>query len=276
MTSWDTIKVFKIGGDVIDDSEKTEVFLSQFAKISGLKILVHGGGKNASKTLARLGIEPKMVDGRRVTDRPTLDVLTAVYGGYINKHLVAGLQKNRVNAIGLSGADANIVQAVKRSPTNNIDFGFVGDIKHVDEKAIKSLLALGLTPVFSPLSFSEEHGLLNTNADTVAAEIAKALCSAKDDSFKTPYNDQKSSTVELHFIFDLPGVMKDITNPDSKISVLTPTELNKGQKEGWIGKGMLPKLENAFSAKKFGVERVSIKPWNFGEAAQTGTIVSLT
>ena len=240
------LKIFKIGGGIIDDESDLLKFLKLFSEISGQKILVHGGGKGASDMMTTLGIAPHMVNGRRVTDVATLDIVTMFYAGKTNKQIVAGLQKLGVNALGLSGADGNVIQAVKR-PVHEIDYGFVGDLDEtsINTGLIHQLLELGLTPVFCPINHDGHGQLLNTNADTIAASLAKAL--------STLY------TVELHFCFEKNGVLRDVNDNQSVIPIITPANYADLKQQGVIAAGMLPKLENAFDALNYGVEKVIIE-----------------
>lgn len=238
--------VIKVGGNILDDPEQLEGFLAAFASISGAKILVHGGGKIASAIGRKLGIEPVLVDGRRITDAETLELVTMVYGGLINKNLVATLQKNGCNAIGLTGPDANIIPAVKR-PVQSIDYGFAGDITNpesINSDVLEVLLDAGLTPVFAPLTHDGNGTMLNTNADTIAAALATALAQKYD--------------VELLYLFEKKGVLRDVINEDSVIPNITETKYEQLKNEGIIAAGMLPKLDNAMLALRQGVKQVHI------------------
>lgn len=238
-----TINVIKIGGNVIDNEAKLQQFIKSFASLKEQKILVHGGGKIATKIAADLKIETKMVDGRRITDEPMREVVTMVYGGKVSKYIVSSLQQNGCNAIGLSGADAGVILAQKR-PVKEIDYGFVGDIKSVNAGFIESLLVQNITPVFAPLSFDPEHGILNTNADTQASEVARALSG--------------NHKVNLIYCFEKKGVLLDPEDDDSVIPQLNPEKYEKFKSEGVIYAGMIPKLDNAFAAVKAGVNKVII------------------
>ncbi|WP_375417003.1 acetylglutamate kinase [uncultured Hymenobacter sp.] len=240
------VSVFKIGGGIIDHAPDLQEFLRQFSQISGLKILVHGGGKGASQMLEKLGLTPQLVNGRRITDAATLDIVSMFYAGKTNKQIVAALQHIGINALGLSGADGNVIQAVKR-PVRDIDYGFVGDLSEASINAplIQGLLELGLTPVFCPINHDGQGQLLNTNADTIAASVAKAL--------STNYE------VELHFCFEKNGVLRDVNDEQSVISKITPADYAELKRRGSIAAGMLPKLENAFDALNYGVEKVIIE-----------------
>ena len=235
--------IVKIGGNVIDNPEACERFLADFAKLDGLKILVHGGGKVATQIAAKLQIETQMVDGRRITDKPMLDVVTMVYGGLVNKNLVTRLQALQCNAIGLTGADGGIIRSVRR-PVKTIDYGFVGDIEEVNAKQITALLNSDLVPLIAPLTYSAEGLLLNTNADTMASAMAVAM----GGEFE----------VNLVYCFEKKGVLSNPEDDDSVISSLTPESYESFKSSGAIYKGMIPKLDNAFAALRAGVKRVSI------------------
>lgn len=240
------LKIFKIGGGIIDCEQDLLEFLLLFAEVSGPKILVHGGGKGASEMMKSLGMAPHMVNGRRITDAATLDIVTMFYAGKTNKQIVAALQSRGVNALGLSGADGNVIRAVKR-PVRDVDYGFVGDLSEasVDADLIHRFLTLGLTPVFSPINHDGYGQLLNTNADTIAASVAKAL--------------SREYAVELHFCFDKNGVLTDVNDGQSVIAKITLANYAELKAQGTIADGMLPKLENAFDALHFGVEKVIIE-----------------
>ncbi|MDB5233486.1 MAG: acetylglutamate kinase [Hymenobacter sp.] len=240
------LKIFKIGGGIIDNVPDLLEFVRLFSEISGPKILVHGGGKGASEMMASLGIAPRMVNGRRITDAATLDLVTMFYAGKTNKQIVVALQQHGVNALGLSGADANVIQAVKR-PVREIDYGFVGDLSEasVNTNMIHQFLTLGLTPVFCPINHDGQGQLLNTNADTIAASLAKAL--------------SKQYAVALHFCFEKRGVLADVADEYSLITKINLSDYTELKESGVIADGMLPKLENAFDALQFGVDKVIIE-----------------
>ena len=240
------VKVVKIGGNVIDNEAALARFATDFAKIKGPKILVHGGGKLATRLAEKLEIPTTMIDGRRVTDAQTLDVVTMVYAGLVNKHIVALLQAAGCNAIGLSGADANVVKATRRA-ANPIDFGFVGDIsvEGVDADFILSLTERGVVPVFCSIMHDGAGTLLNCNADSVASAVAVGVA-------------QKQET-ELVFCFEKPGVMVDIDNPDSVIAEIRPQSYQQLLADGVVNKGMIPKIDGAFKALNCGVKVVTIK-----------------
>lgn len=238
------LTVVKIGGAVVDDPEALNRFLADFVRISGHKLLVHGGGRAASTLCRRLDIPVKMVDGRRITDRPALDVATMVYAGLVNKQIVARLQSLRCNALGLCGADGGAIRAVKR-PVGEIDYGFVGDVAEVDYELFGNLIHSDLVPVVAPITHDSHGNLLNTNADTVAQAIAEALA----DRFH----------VELIYCFEQPGVLADPADPSSLIPRIDPSLYALLKADGVVSGGMIPKLDNAFKALAGGVGRVVIK-----------------
>ncbi|QDK78927.1 acetylglutamate kinase [Spirosoma sp. KCTC 42546] len=239
----DNLTVIKIGGNVIDDPTALKRFLTAFAGLSGSKLLVHGGGKIATQVADKLGIETTMVEGRRITDQPMLDVVTMVYGGLVNKQIVAKLQAMDINAIGLTGADGGTVLAKKR-PVKDIDYGMVGDIEEVDSGQIQFFLRQDLTPVFAPITYSAAGELLNTNADTMASAIAVDMA--------------VHNNVTLIYCFEKKGVLRDPTDDDSVINELTPALYANYKTAGAINKGMIPKLDNAFNALGNGVSKVII------------------
>lgn len=240
----ETLKVIKIGGNVIDKPDKLEAFLKDFASIDGPKILVHGGGAIASSMLTRLDIEPKMIEGRRVTDAATLDVVTMVYAGLVNKNIVATLQKFGCNSVGLSGADCNCIVSDIR-PKEPIDYGFVGDLKRVSGGAFAMFLEHGITPVVCAINHDGCGTLLNTNADTIATGIATALSYGYD--------------TELIFCFEKDGVLYDKDDETSVIEHIDKALFETLKAEGRVAAGMLPKLKNAFEAIEAGVGSVIIK-----------------
>jgi acetylglutamate kinase len=232
----------KIGGALLDDEASLAAFLRDFAAIAGKKILIHGGGKLATDLAQTLGIETQMVNGRRITDKETLKIVTMVYAGFINKTMVSGLQAHGCNALGLTGADANLILAHKRRD-EKIDYGFVGDIDHVNAAALGQMLDAGFTPVFAPLTHDGAGNMLNTNADTIAATLARAL--------------QKHYHTRLVFGFDKKGVLA--SNDDNDVIPKLPeAEYHRLRELGVISKGMLPKLDSAFKALRAGVQRVLI------------------
>jgi acetylglutamate kinase len=234
--------VIKIGGNVIDDEKQLSSFLDDFAKIKERKILVHGGGKIATELSGKLGIKSKMIDGRRVTDAETLKVVQMVYGGLINKNIVAQLQARKCNAIGLTGADANAVLATKREA--EVDYGFVGDVKKINIEKISSLLHSGLMPVIAPLTHDGKGQMLNTNADTMAAAIAEAIA--------------VRYSVTLVYCFEKSGVLRNVDDENSVIEKINPKGYAQLKREKVISKGMIPKLDNAFDAVKKKVKCVAI------------------
>lgn len=238
--------VIKIGGNIIDNAEKLENFLQQFSTIKGKKILVHGGGKLATQLAKDLGIEQEMVEGRRITDAATLKIVTMVYAGYINKNIVAQLQANGSNAIGFTGADANLIKAHKRlaSASKGIDYGFVGDVDEVNTAAIKPLLEQDIAIVVAPITHDGKGQLLNTNADTIAQSIATAM--------GNQYH------VSLLYCFEKSGVLLDANDDASVIPTIDQAYFKKLKEEQLIFAGMIPKLENAFTALEKGVEKVII------------------
>ena len=240
-----TLYVIKIGGNVIDNSENLHRFLKDFTGIEGHKILVHGGGKIATQLSETMGIEPKLVDGRRITDIETLRVVTMVYGGLINKNIVAQLQRYGTNAIGLTGADGDFIRTKKR-PVKTIDYGFVGDIdeKSINPQNIGKLMEAGFTPVFCALTHDGEGQLLNTNADTIASAISVAMA--------------RAYATELIYCFEKKGVLRDISDEDSLIAELNPQQYEELKIQQIIHSGMLPKLDNAFTAIACGVKAVVI------------------
>jgi acetylglutamate kinase len=238
--------VIKIGGNIIDDSMKLENFLQQFTAIKAKKILVHGGGKLATQLAKDLGIEQEMVEGRRITDLATLKIVTMVYAGFINKNIVAQLQANNNNAIGFTGADANLIRAHKRLPSasKGIDYGFVGDVDEVNTAAIEPLLAQNIAIVVAPITHDGKGQLLNTNADTIAQSIATSLCNKYE--------------VSLIYCFEKAGVLLDANDDNSVIPTINPAYFNQLKEAQLIYAGMIPKLENAFAALEKGVEKVVI------------------
>ncbi len=237
------LTIIKVGGKIVEEADTLDRLLSGFSALPGNKLLVHGGGRSATRIAARLGIESQLVNGRRITDAETLKVVTMVYGGLVNKNIVAGLQAKGVNAIGLTGADMDVIRSVKR-PVKDIDYGFVGDVERVDADALAALIRRGVVPVMAPLTHDGQGHILNTNADTIAGETAKALARLFD--------------VTLVFCFEKKGVLSEEGNEDSVIPVLTPGLFGQYVAEGIIKEGMIPKLENSFSAIDAGVSQVII------------------
>ena len=238
------LTIVKVGGAVVEDEVQLAQLLKDFSAIEGRKVLVHGGGRRATQVAASLGIESKMVNGRRITDADMLSVVTMVYGGLVNKNLVARLQANGVNALGLTGADINVIRSHKRPLKDGIDFGFVGDVDTADGQMLSRLIEAGITPVMAPLTHDGMGHILNTNADTIASETAKSLA---------PYYD-----VTLIFSFEKKGVLSNPDDDDSVIPTITRTDFIKYKADRTISGGMLPKIENALAAIDAGVSRVII------------------
>jgi len=239
----DKLYVIKIGGNIIDDGKKLSSFLKSFAAIEEKKILVHGGGKLATKLAEKMGVEQKLVDGRRITDAETLKVVTMVYAGYVNKNIVAQLQSFHCNAIGLSGVDGDTILAHKRKHPV-IDYGFVGDVDSVNSPLIKILLDQNLALVFAPITHDQSGQLLNTNADTIAQEIAKAMGRVYE--------------VKLIYSFEKSGVLMDAEDESTVIPSINPGYYKELKAKEKIFAGMIPKLDNAFAALNSGVDKVII------------------
>lgn len=237
----ESIIIIKIGGNIIDNDAALSEFLSDFAAISSPKILIHGGGSIATKLSRDLNIEPKMVDGRRITDEKTIDVVTMVYAGLINKKIVAKLQASGCNAIGLTGADANIIEAHKRIHST-IDYGFVGDIDKVNGTFFEDLLIKKYTPVIAPITHDMKGNLLNTNADTMAARIATEL--------------SKMHLTAFYYCFEKDGLLADINNPESLIKDVKLSEIEQLKEKQIITGGMIPKIDNIVYSIENGVEKV--------------------
>lgn len=237
------LTVIKVGGAVVENDGSLDSLLRGFAAVEGRKVLVHGGGRRATAVAASLGIESRMVGGRRVTDGDMLDVVTMVYGGLVNKNVVARLQALGVDALGLTGADMDVIRSHKR-PVKDVDYGFVGDVERVDGAKLARLIEAGVTPVMAPLTHDGRGRMLNTNADTIAAETAKALAADYD--------------VTLVYCFEKPGVLADPDDDSSLIPVITRQDFARLAADGTVAGGMLPKLENAFAAISAGVARVNI------------------
>ena len=240
----DKVTIVKVGGAIVEDNEQLAQLLTDFAAIPGKKVLVHGGGRRATKVAAALGIESKMVNGRRITDAQMLEVVTMVYGGLVNKNLVAKLQAKGVNALGLTGADMDVIHSHKRPVKDGVDFGYVGDVERANGKMLQTLIQEGITPVMAPLTHDGNGNILNTNADTIASETAKALA---------PYYD-----VTLIYSFEKKGVLSNPDDDNSVIPVITRSDFEKYQADGTIGGGMIPKIENALAAVDAGVKEVII------------------
>ena len=239
----ESLVIVKVGGAVVEQPDTLKKLLADFIQIPGYKILVHGGGRSATALCSKLGIENHMVDGRRITDYETLKVVTMVYGGLVNKNIVAGLQASEVNAIGLTGADSDVIRAVRR-PVGEIDYGYVGDVVSVNAAFLAGLLESGAVPVLAPLTHDGQGQMLNTNADTIAAEAAKAL-SAR---FR----------VTLVYCFEKPGVLLKPDDDSSVIPYISYYDFPRLVDDGTISGGMIPKIQNAFNALNAGVSSVLI------------------
>lgn len=237
------LTLVKVGGAVVEDDARLDALLAAFASIDGRKVLIHGGGRRATAIASRLGVETQMVGGRRITDQAMLEVVTMVYGGLVNKNVVARLQACGVDAIGLTGADGGVILSHRR-PVKDVDYGFVGDVERVDGDRLAHFIEEGLVPVLAPLTHDGRGQMLNTNADTIAGEAAKALAARYD--------------VTLVYCFEKPGVLADPDDDASLIPVITRQDFERLAADGTVSGGMLPKLENAFSAISAGVSRVNI------------------
>ncbi|MBP5630449.1 MAG: acetylglutamate kinase [Bacteroidaceae bacterium] len=249
----ETLNIIKVGGGVVEDAASLTSLLSQFAAMQGRKVLVHGGGRLATAMATSLGIESRMVGGRRITDEKMLEVVTMVYGGLVNKNIVAGLQTKGVKAVGLTGVDGDVIRSHKRPPKlvkmddgteQMVDFGFVGDVDKVDAQLLVSLIESGIVPVVAPLTHDGEGHILNTNADTIASSVAQALAEHYE--------------VTLTFCFEKAGVLRDANDDNSVIPLIDEQEASKLIAEGVIAGGMIPKIENAFDAIRKGVRQVVI------------------
>ncbi len=238
-----TITIVKVGGKVVETPDSLNQLLTDFVQLPGYKILVHGGGRSATKIAEQLGIETKMVDGRRITDLETLKVVTMVYGGLVNKNIVAALQAKGANAVGLTGADLNLIKAKKR-PVKEIDYGYVGDVESVQVEELSNLINKDVVPVIAPLTHDGNGNMLNTNADTMASALASALA--------------KHYMVNLIYCFEKKGVLSNPEDDDSVIEVLTHDLFKINQQSGVINEGMIPKLDNGFNALNAGVNKVNI------------------
>ena len=237
------LSIIKIGGNIIENETSLNSFLELFSKVEGKKILVHGGGKRATAMASKLGIESKLFNGRRITNLETLEVITMVYGGLVNKNIVAKLQALQTNAIGLSGADINSIKSDKRS-IKEIDFGFVGDVKEVASNSINTLIKADFTPVFCAITHDGNGQLLNTNADTITSQVAIGMSEIYETS--------------IYYCFELNGVLKDINDKNSVVKDINSKTYQTLLKEGIIADGMLPKLENCFDALNNGVHTVNM------------------
>jgi acetylglutamate kinase len=239
----DKLTIIKVGGKIVEEEATLRKLLQDFSALEGYKILVHGGGRSATKIASQLGIESQMVEGRRITDAETLKVVTMVYGGLVNKNIVAGLQSLNVNALGLTGADMNLIRSEKR-PVTTVDYGYVGDVKEVNATLLVSLIKQGIVPVLAPLTQDKEGNMLNTNADTIAGETAKALATSFD--------------VTLVYCFEKKGVLRDENDDNTLIPLINRNTFTQLVTEGIIQGGMIPKLENSFQAIEAGVKEVII------------------
>jgi acetylglutamate kinase len=239
----ETLKIIKIGGNIIDDATSLDNFLVAFSKIEGPKVLVHGGGKLATKLAQQMNVKVEMVDGRRKTNAETLDIITMVYAGKINKSIVASLQKHSCNSIGFTGADGNTILSVKR-PVKEIDYGFVGDVIHVNTLVLETLLSAHVTPVFCAITHDNNGQLLNTNADTIASELAIRFA--------------KKYQTELYYCFERKGVLLDVNDDDSVVENINQEKYQELLEKNIIADGMLPKLNNCFHAINQKVHKVCI------------------
>jgi len=237
------LTLVKVGGKVVENQDSLSSLLVHFSKIAGSKVLIHGGGRSATALAKQMGIETTMVEGRRITNKEMLKIVTMVYGGFVNKNIVAQLQALGIQALGLTGADLNYMEAIKR-PVLNIDYGFVGDITKVNIELLCPLVEQNIVPVLAPLSHDGSGQILNTNADTIAAETAIAF--------------SKHFQTELIYCFEMPGVLKDSNDKTSIIPNLTLNEFKKYQEQGIINAGMIPKLDNSFRALNKGVNNIRI------------------
>lgn len=237
------VTVIKIGGNIIDNPTELEQFLTDFSKIEGHKVLVHGGGKSATKMAQSIGLVPQMIEGRRITDAAMLEVVVMIYAGQINKHIVAQLQGKETNALGFSGADGNLIQSTKRNHPS-IDYGFVGDVQQVNVALLKTLLESGIVPVCCAITHDKKGQLLNTNADTIASELAIALAEVFD--------------VTLTYCFEKQGVLQDSEDDDSVITTISEALYKELKEQKVIHSGMIPKLDNCFNSLAKGVQRIKI------------------
>jgi acetylglutamate kinase len=254
----DRLTIVKVGGKIVEEPDLLNTMLDDFAKVAGYKILVHGGGKAATALANRLGIETRMVEGRRITDAAMLEVVTMVYGGLVNKGVVAGLQARNINAAGFTGADLDLIRARKR-PATDIDYGFVGDVENINTRELRLLLNENVVPVVAPLTHNGSGQLLNTNADTIAAQLAIDL----SHHFK----------VFLFYCFEKRGVLSNPLDDDSVIPELSEQSFIENQELGIISTGMIPKLQNGFKALYNGVSEILItNPQNFSKGRGTRLI----
>ena len=262
----ESLYIIKVGGAVVEDEAQLRQLLSDFRNIEGRKILVHGGGRRATAIAAKLGIETKMVNGRRVTDAEMLEVVTMVYGGLVNKTIVARLQALGIDAAGLTGADMDCIRSHRRPPVSipgqegaTLDYGFVGDVDSVSSAKIAHFIEAGITPVIAPLTHNGQGQMLNTNADTIAAEVAKGMAAEGYD-------------VTLVYCFEKAGVLANADDETSVIPLITSDSFRQLVADGTISGGMLPKIENALAATHAGVSRVLITH-STDLTARHGTVV---
>lgn len=256
------LTIIKVGGKIVEEATTLSSLLDDFSSLEGHKLLVHGGGRSATAMATRLGIETTMVNGRRITDEEMLKVVTMVYGGLVNKNIVAQLQARGVNALGLTGADMDVMRSRKRPITpEGIDYGFVGDVEKVNAHLLADLISRGVVPVMAPLTHDGAGNLLNTNADTIAGEAAKALAAFFE--------------VTLVFCFEKKGVLRDEHDDESVIPHIDAKAFEQLQKEHIISGGMIPKLQNSFAALQQGVQRVIITQASAIADAEAGTVVEL-
>lgn len=253
------LTIIKVGGKIVEEEVTLKQLLANFAQIEGKKLLVHGGGRSATKIAEKLGIESRMINGRRITDAETLKVVTMVYGGLVNKNIVAGLQAVGINALGLTGADMNIIRSVKR-PVKDIDYGFAGDVVEVNDDMLTTLINQDVVPVMAPLTHDKAGTILNTNADTIAGETAKALA--------------KHFDVTLIYCFEKKGVLSDENDDNSVIPSINKELYKKLVEDKVIQGGMIPKLDNSFEAIDKGVKEVIITLANEISNSQSGTHIA--
>ncbi len=254
------LSIVKIGGKIINDSELLDQFLNSFQKIEGAKVLVHGGGRAATELSKKMGIEVKMIEGRRITDAETLDIAVMTYAGLINKTIVASLQAKACQAIGLSGADGNLIQSHKRE-VGAVDYGFVGDIDKVNDGLLVSLLGAEVVPVLCPITHNAQGQLLNTNADTIAAAVTQAM--------------SEHYRVTLKYCFEYNGVLERLDDPNSIIKLVTEDAAKNYISTGIFSDGMIPKVENVFHALRNGADQVSICGINYVHEKSPGTTFTL-
>lgn len=256
------LTIIKVGGKIVEEATSLSTLLDDFCSLKGHKLLVHGGGRSATAMATRLGIETTMVDGRRITDEDMLKVVTMVYGGLVNKNIVAQLQTRGVNALGLTGADMDVLRSRKRPVTpEGIDYGFVGDVEKVDARLLADLIARDVVPVMAPLTHDGAGNLLNTNADTIAGEVAKALSAFFE--------------VTLVFCFEKKGVLRNEQDDESVIPHISTKDFEQLREGGIITGGMIPKLQNSFAALERGVRRVIITQASAIAQPGAGTLIEL-